>query len=212
MATFKSYSEKSKARRALVQVYGIEKDATEAYLGVENEKHGFYLENNVPQMGGTFTETTVDVPAGSDVLEALGAPQTLVEAMKDCETTEEAPAPSADAFGGFAMGQLTAPSNQPAPEAARTSGQRPEGLKIEKNREERNGVKMPSTGGMCRAVWDTLNSMMTHDEATGLANVPSAADIKKVAEEKGWNVNNASIEYYNWRKFMGIKGRGKQQI
>ena len=27
------------------------------------------------------------------------------------------------------------------------------------------------------------------------------------AATKGWNANNASIEYYQWRKFNGITGR-----
>lgn len=76
------------------------------------------------------------------------------------------------------------------------------GLKIEKDREERNGVKRPSIGGMCRAVWDACDAYVTSN-----GNTPGAKDIKALADEKGWNKNNASIEYYNWRKFMGIRGR-----
>ena len=70
--------------------------------------------------------------------------------------------------------------------------------RIEKDREERNGVKRPSIGGACRAVWDFC------DAAEG---TPSVKAVKAEAEARGWNVNNASIEYYQWRKFMGIRGR-----
>lgn len=75
------------------------------------------------------------------------------------------------------------------------------GLKIEKDREERNGIKRPSVGGACRAVWDVLDEMVAAGET------PTAKMIKVVAAEKGWNANNASIEFYQWRKFNGIRGR-----
>ncbi|KCB32453.1 hypothetical protein L541_3193 [Bordetella hinzii CA90 BAL1384] len=29
-------------------------------------------------------------------------------------------------------------------------------------------------------------------------------DLKPVAAERGWNENNALIELYGWRKFMGL--------
>jgi hypothetical protein len=85
-----------------------------------------------------------------------------------------------------------------APAAAPTGT----GVKIEKNREERNGVKRPSVGGMCRAVWDFCDA---HQAANGAA--PAVKDVKAAAETNSWNANNASIEYYLWRKFMGIRGR-----
>ena len=75
------------------------------------------------------------------------------------------------------------------------------GLKIEKAREERNGIKKPSVGGQCRAVWDALDDMV----AAGTQ--PTAKQVKELAEERGWNPNNASIEFYQWRKFNGIRGR-----
>ena len=76
------------------------------------------------------------------------------------------------------------------------------GLIIEKNRPEQNGVKRPSAGGLCRAVWDAC---WAHQETTGTP--PTAKEVKAIAEANGWNPNNASIEYYQWRKFNGITGR-----
>jgi hypothetical protein len=60
---------------------------------------------------------------------------------------------------------------------------------------------MPSAGGLCRAVWDYL---FAEDDAN---RTPTAKSVKAYAETQGWNVNNASIEFYNWRKFNGISGR-----
>ena len=75
------------------------------------------------------------------------------------------------------------------------------GIKIEKDREERNGVKRPSAGGACRAVWDALDAMVAAGEQ------PTSKDVRALAEQNEWNANNASIEFYQWRKFNGIRGR-----
>lgn len=65
-------------------------------------------------------------------------------------------------------------------------------------REVRNGIKMPGPGA-CREVWEYLSK---HGDM-----MPAA--IKAVAEQHGWNQNNASIELYQWRKFHGVKRAAK---
>jgi hypothetical protein len=75
------------------------------------------------------------------------------------------------------------------------------GLKIEKDRPEQNGIKRPSIGGKCRAVWDACDAF-----AQEHGDDPAAKDVKAMAEANGWNPNNASIEFYQWRKYNGIKG------
>lgn len=75
-------------------------------------------------------------------------------------------------------------------------------LTIEKNREERNGIKKPSLGGKCRAVWDYCD-MYFGNKGTP----PMPKHMKETAEEKGWNKNNAVLEMYQWRRFIGIAGR-----
>lgn len=69
------------------------------------------------------------------------------------------------------------------------------GVKIEKNREERNGIKRPSAGGLCREVWDWCDAFSA---ANGKAPKPS--DLK--ASGKDWNHNNAVAELYRWKKFV----------
>lgn len=76
------------------------------------------------------------------------------------------------------------------------------GLKIEKDRPEQNGIKRPSAGGRCRAVWDALDD---YRKETG--DLPTAKVVRELAADEGWNPNNASIEFYQWRKFHGITGR-----
>lgn len=126
--------------------------------------------------------------------------------------TQEAPAaeaPAAEASetsapSGLAamVRQMTGANTKKEEERAPAVAKRTSnGLKIEKDREERNGVKRPSVGGMCRAVWDAL------DAAVAEGKTPTAKDVKALAEANGWNPNNASIEFYQWRKFNGIRGR-----
>lgn len=76
------------------------------------------------------------------------------------------------------------------------------GLKIEKVREERNGVKRPSAGGKCRQVWDALDAYRAE-----VGEVPTIAVAKSIGEDEGWNLANVAIEFYQWRKFNGISGR-----
>ena len=71
------------------------------------------------------------------------------------------------------------------------------GYKIQKEREERNGVKRPSEGTVCGAVWAEFDK---NPEI-------KAGELADLADAHGWNRTNVSCEFYVWRKFMGIKGR-----
>ena len=97
-------------------------------------------------------------------------------------------------------GHFGAPATFDEPKADAHTGT---GLKIEKDRPEQNGVKRPSIGGKCRAIWDALDAYRAE---TG--ELPTSKTVKELAADEGWNPNNASIEYYQWRKFNGI-AKGK---
>lgn len=76
------------------------------------------------------------------------------------------------------------------------------GIKIEKNREEQNGIKRPSAGGVCRAIWDAAANFMEVNK-----RCPKLKEMKAIATENQWDLTTTSIQYYTWRKFMGIEGR-----
>ena len=136
--------------------------------------------------------------------DAKDAEEAAPEAVVTEEVQEEAPvsAPS----GLATMVQQMMGANQKkeeersAPAAAKRTSS---GLKIEKAREERNGIKKPSVGGQCRAVWDFCDHVASSEGASEV----TAKVVRQAAEDKGWNLNNASIEFYQWRKFHGIRGR-----
>lgn len=62
-------------------------------------------------------------------------------------------------------------------------------------RRTQNGVQEPAPG-KCRDVWDAL------DEFENPRQV-SLADALALAIDKGFNPNNARIEFYRWRIFNG---------
>lgn len=82
----------------------------------------------------------------------------------------------------------------PAPAVPRVSRK---GYTIQKEREERNGVKRPSEGTVCGAVWAEFDK---NPEI-------KASELADLADTNGWNRTNVSCEFYAWRKFNGIKGR-----
>lgn len=63
-------------------------------------------------------------------------------------------------------------------------------------------VRRPKDGGKCDQVWRELDRLAARSKGT-----PSLSDILGVAEKKKWNLNNARVEYYQWRKAHGISGR-----
>lgn len=163
---------------------------------------------------------TLKAPLVSDVVEAIleevpCLPEAAVEKLVDSvvETVTQASRAMA-----FAVQQLS-PDRGQVPQGVR--GTRTEGSfgrrssdtareggvtipvtvgEAKKQKEEReiqNGVRKPSSGTVCRAVWDELDTMQD----------PDSKSVKQLAIDKGWNLNNASIEFYQWRKFHGIKGR-----
>jgi hypothetical protein len=84
------------------------------------------------------------------------------------------------------------------PKRARAPSGSSNGLKIEANRETRNGVTRPSIGGKCRGVWDMLDEI-------GLG--ATAKDARARAAELGFDKTTCMVQFYRWRKFNGIEGR-----
>ena len=199
--TSKEFNSKKAAQAAARKVYGQDY-ATLVSIDELDEK--WYVSENQPE------ELQTDAEKDAMVLERE-TPDVTVEPATNAEPSDattstgepESAAPAGLLAGlcGIIAGTVTVQEPAaPAPEAEpKTTG-----LIIEKNRPEQNGVKRPSAGGLCRAVWDAC---WAHQEITGTP--PTAKEVKAIAETNCWNPNNASIEYYQWRKFNGITGRVK---
>lgn len=73
-------------------------------------------------------------------------------------------------------------------------------VKSKTRSETRNGVRRPIKG-KCADVWNALDNMLPN-------NVPTIGNVRDLAKSNGWNVNNATIEFYAWRKFHGLNNKG----
>ena len=71
------------------------------------------------------------------------------------------------------------------------------GRVVQKEREERNGVKRRSAGTVCGAIWDAFDAKPEM----------KAGELNALADANGWNRTNVACEFYAWRKFNGISGR-----
>jgi hypothetical protein len=119
------------------------------------------------------------------------------------ETPEQTAAAEAGVNNMFSQlmgGSAPAPA-EPAKPAKVRSGAEPS-YKIEKDRAEQNGIKRPSTGGTCRAIWDALDAM-----SVTLGHSPSTKEMKTLVDTHGFDKTTVGIQMYQWRKFNGIFGR-----
>lgn len=100
-----------------------------------------------------------------------------------------------------------APANAYDPANGPTSG-RITGYVIDRDREERFGVKRRSAGTIGGRLWAMFDAMQTE---FGGAHLVPVATVKERAAAGGFNANKTTIEFYLWRKFMGVRGRGAKQ-
>lgn len=63
--------------------------------------------------------------------------------------------------------------------------------------EIRNGVRKPIKG-KCAEIWATLTAVQEISETKAPLTI---SEVKALAATHGWNINNATIEFYGWRKF-----------
>lgn len=212
---FKSFSEKSKAKRGLLAVakkLGIElsDDKVNAMLHMDGNpmKWGFeedrvQAEAEAPVVRESSESGFAAAGIGTELqpLQPAGAS----ESEDDASDEPEASVASGNMFANIGA-TLVAVASTPAASATRAPAASRTAYTIEKDRPEQNGIKRPSAGGLCRAVWDAMDEQ----RATNGGETPTTQQVRDLALMHNWNVNNAMIEYYQWRKFNGITGRAKK--
>ena len=62
-----------------------------------------------------------------------------------------------------------------------------------------NGVRRPIKG-KCAEVWQALDDLLANE-------LPTINTVRKLAQANNWNLNNATIEFYGWRKFHGLNNK-----
>lgn len=134
-------------------------------------------------------------PTRPSLFASLLNPQAVPASMQAQATTIVRDGKRVEAAPAKGKSEPRARTEKPtAPAVPRVSRK---GYTIQKEREERNGVKRPSEGTVCGNVWAEFDK---NPEI-------KASDLAELSDAKGWNRTNVSCEYYSWRKFNGIKGR-----
>lgn len=214
MFTFKSNSDKSNAKRFLVKTAKV--DNFELYLTSVDGKWGTYLdEAGVPVPFATVEQSacaaTETAPAAKVLTPDYGADHNadgsitekdsgavIVPAVAQPEPEEPAapaaPVANAFVFGAQAIAQLTATPTAAAQAAVVAEVTGTTGLKIEKNREMRNGVTRYSKGSVGAKLWDLF------DTVGPTLTLPQAREL---AAKHGLNTTSAGIGLYSWRRFHG---------
>jgi hypothetical protein len=82
------------------------------------------------------------------------------------------------------------------------------GYHIDEDRETKHGVKRRSSGTIGGRLWAIFDKMAA--KAGGAAKLEIGV-VKESPLVDGFNANKVLIEFYVWRKFNGVRGRGKKQ-
>lgn len=82
------------------------------------------------------------------------------------------------------------------------------GYHIDEDREEKHGVTRRSTGTIGGSLWAIYDRMAA--KAGGPAKL-LIADVKVSPLVSEYNANKVVIEFYYWRRFNGVRGRGRKQ-
>lgn len=218
---FKSYAEKSKAKRGLsaygdLAVLAADKLVHMAEVGGVM-KWGFLTEQAEAARDGRdfgdFEEKTAAAREGNPDDAAVQAATMEIGASSDADSVvtgeqENGAEDSASSrvyannpFGGLGA-RSAAASDLPPLAAPAVRGRAPREVRytIEKNRPEANGIKRPSEGGICRQIWDALDEKRALD-----GTVPSLSSTKDALAHL--DQTTVSVQYYRWRKHNGIAGR-----
>lgn len=90
--------------------------------------------------------------------------------------------------------------SQPAPTPKADEKPKGNGVKIEKDRPEQNGLKRPSAGSTCAIIWDTCDEI---SKTSG--HTCTSAELFNALQ--GYNECTLRTQYARWRHFNGITGR-----
>jgi hypothetical protein len=82
------------------------------------------------------------------------------------------------------------------------------GYHIDTDRDEKHGVKRRSAGTIGGRLWSIFDKLSAK---TGKAQDLDIATVKAHKDVGPFNPNKVVIEFYYWRRYHGVRGRGKKQ-
>lgn len=206
----RSYSSKSKAKRGLQTFTKIDDEHIDAAATKLLFQYGDKAQWSFYEEDATNYFMDLQVQQDEPVASCDASPEQLVQEQAQAdEQIESQPEPEPEehhdngVFSNMGATLQNHTHSAPAAQAQQQNRAARSAYKIEKNRPEQNGIKRPSAGGLCRQVWDAMDAL--REQQAG--SIPTSQQVRQLATDKGWNLNNTMIEFYQWRKFNGITGR-----
>jgi hypothetical protein len=85
---------------------------------------------------------------------------------------------------------------------------------LEKVRPEAHGVQRKSTGTVGAQLWELFDKLLAKlqakDKKAGAKDL-ALSQVRGAGEEAGFNSTTVALAFYQWRRFNGVRGRGKKQ-
>ncbi|MGL5525704.1 MAG: hypothetical protein ACRDCY_18310 [Aeromonas veronii] len=185
----KTYSNKSNARRA-AKAAGLD---VEAVTFVQNAEGRYWEAVETPVVDQAVAEAIAEVDTRAEDAALAALEPVVVNGRLEDEAELHA------VVAQMAKDIKLEKEKEYKKEVAKMATK---GLKIERNRDEQNGVKRPSVGSTCRQLWDMFDAMYAEK---GI--VPTPAPAKAKSAEQGMSPVTTTVQLYQWRAFMGFKGR-----
>jgi hypothetical protein len=106
--------------------------------------------------------------------------------------------------GGYPMG--VTPNANAAKVAARPRAKTK--FTLVHDREEKHGQVWPCPGTTCDTLWRLYDTMA---KAAGGPEKVSIGAARKAAAAKDFHPTTTTVQFYRWRRFRGVRGRGSKQ-
>lgn len=204
----KMYTNKSNAARAAKKANGGTLDGL-----VLHQDGEMFVYRPAPAAKAPTKAPVAPKAAPAKPAKAKPAPKSQVAAQLAAEADAEAPKAPAKKAPAKKAAQVRKPA-EPKPQAdaydpvAGATQGRISGYRIDTDRQERHGMRRRSAGTIGGRLW------AIYDEFSKAASGAEKVEIAKVKEDariKEFNANKVVIEFYCWRKWNGVRGRGKKQ-
>jgi hypothetical protein len=200
--SIKTYSNKSNARRAFLKLYpGADIGTTAKLFGKEGawyydgipvapaaSKKAAQAAANTRLADASVRQSAKPAPAAAHAKKAPPLPKGKAKAKPAPRAASAAvPVATWDAATGAKQGRIT-------------------GYTIDTDRDERHGVKRRSAGTIGGSLWAIYDKL-----AKGAPESLAIADVKEHQLVAEYNANKVMIEFYLWRRYHGVRGRGSKQ-
>lgn len=206
----KTYTNKSNAARAAKAANGGNLNGLEL-RGQEGAWYYAPAEQQAPSEPAAALSPSMGTPVTGKAKKSAPAKKAPAKAAPAAPAAKKAPAKKA---AKKVAAKKAAPARKPAAEREEydvkhgpTQG-RISGYHIDADRDEKHGVKRRSAGTIGGRLWAIFDKLAAKAGGAEKLEIAAVKEHKDVAD---FNANKVVIEFYYWRRYHGVRGRGKKQ-